>query len=56
MFKHLPFEICSVKDMFQSIMSEMVEDIGGVEAIVDDLLIQGDNESQHDACFTKVLE
>jgi len=37
-------------------MSEMFEDIEGVEVIVDDLLIWGENESQHDARLRKVLE
>jgi hypothetical protein len=37
-------------------MSEMFEDIDGVEVIVDDLLIWGESESQHDARLRRVLE
>ena len=29
-------------------MSEMLEDIEGVEVVVDDVLIWGENEDQHD--------
>ena len=56
MFKRLPFGLSSSQDVFQSIMSEMFEDIDGVEVIVDDLLIWGENESQHDACLKRVLD
>ena len=56
MFNRLPFGLCSAQDVFQSIMSEMFDDIDGVEVIVDDLLIWGENESQHDSRLRKVLE
>ena len=39
MFKRLPFGISSAKDVFQAVMSEMFEDIEGVEVVIDDLLI-----------------
>ena len=41
MFTQLPFCISSAQDVLQAIMSEMFEDIEGVEGIVDDLLIYG---------------
>ena len=37
-------------------MSEMFEDIEGVEVIVDDLLIWGETEMEHDERLRKVLE
>ena len=37
-------------------MSEMFEDIEGVEVVIDDLLVWGENEEQHDARLIKVLE
>lgn len=47
MFKRLSFGLSSAQDVFQDIMSEMFEDIEGVEVIVDDLLIWGETEKQH---------
>ena len=55
MFKRLPFGISSAQDVFQSVMSEMFEDIDGVEVIVDDILIWGENEKQHDTRLKQVL-
>ena len=52
MFKRLPFGISSVQDVFQSVISEMFED--GVEVIVDDILIWGENE-KHDTRLKQVL-
>ena len=36
MFKRLPFGLLSSQDIFQKIMSEMFQDIPGVEVVVDD--------------------
>ena len=56
MFKRLPFGLSSSQDIFQRIMSEMFEDIEGVEVVVDDLLVWGEDEEQHDSRLLKVLE
>ena len=56
MFKRLPFGISSAQDVFQSIMSQMFEDIEGVEIVVNDLLIWGTTEEQHDARLERVLQ
>ena len=56
MFTRLPFGISSAPDVFQSIMSEMFEDIDGVEVVVDDLLIWGETEEEHDIRLKQVLE
>ena len=37
-------------------MSEMFEDIPGVEVIVDDILVWGEDEEQHNVRLIKVLE
>ena len=37
-------------------MSEMFEDIEGVEVVVDDLLIWGTTEKEHDTRLGKVLQ
>ena len=49
MFRRLPFGISSAQDVFQSVMSEMFEDIDGVEVAVDDVIVWGTNEEEHDA-------
>ena len=56
MFTRLPIGISSAPDVFQSIMSEMFEDIEGVEVVVDNLLIWGETEEQHDSRLEKVLQ
>ena len=58
MFTRLPFGILSAQaqDVFQSVMSEMLQDIEGVEVVVDDLLIWGETEEQHDSRLEKVLQ
>ena len=56
MFTRLPFGISSAPDVFQTIMSEMFEDIDGVEVVVDDVLIWGETEDEHDLRLWKVLE
>lgn len=37
-------------------MSQTFEDLEGVEVIVDDILIWGENEQQHDKRLEKVLQ
>ena len=37
MFKHLPFGLTCSQDTFQRLMSDMLEDIEGVEIVVDDI-------------------
>ena len=56
MFKRLPFGLCSSQDIFQRVMSEMFEGVEGVEVVVDDILVWGENEQQHDERLAKVLE
>jgi len=54
-FTRLPFGIKSAPEMFQHRMSELFEDIEGVKAIVDDLLIWGKDDEEHDARLKQVL-
>ena len=56
MFKRLPFGLSSSQDVFQRVMSQMFEDIQGVEVVVDDILVWGENKQQHDARLRQVLE
>ena len=56
MFKRLPFGISSAQDVFQTCMSEIFEDTEGVEVVVDDILVWGIDEKQHDMRLEKVLQ
>ena len=56
MFKRLPFGLSSFQDIFQRIMSEMFHDTEGVEIVVDDVLIWGESEEQHDTHLIQILE
>ena len=56
MFKRLPFCLPSVQDIFQKVMTEMFEDTEGVEVVVDDILVWGTNEAEHDSRLIKVLD
>lgn len=55
-YKRLPFGIASAPEVFQSVMSNMFQDIEGVEVIVDDLVVWGENVEQHDERLRSVLE
>ena len=52
----LLFGISSAQDVFQAIMSEMFEDIEGVEVIVDDILVWGATVEEHNARLEQVLK
>ena len=56
MFKQLPFGICSAQDVFQTCMSEIFEDTEGVKVVVDDILVWGTDEKQHDMRLEKFLK
>ena len=55
MFKRLPFGISSAQDVFQRIMSEIFQDIEGVEVLVNDILVWTETEEQHDRILNEVL-
>ena len=48
-FTRLPFGTKSAPEVFQHRMSELFEDVEGVKAIVDYLLIWGKDDDEHDA-------
>ena len=56
MFKCLPFGLSSSQDIFQKAMLEMFHDIKEVEVVVNDLLIWGESDEQHDSRLIQVLE
>ena len=51
-----PFGIKSILEMYQRCMSEMVEDIPGVEVIVDDILVWGSTVEEHDERLQMTLD
>ncbi len=57
-FLRMPFGINSASEVFQKRMSQAFEDIDGVEviAIVDDILIWGKDEAEHNDRLKQVLE
>ena len=52
----LPFGIKSAPEIYQRIMDEMLEDIDGARAIMDDILIAGKTPQEHDRIMRKVVE
>ena len=54
-FKRLPFRISSVPEHFQRRMSAILEGIDGVLCQMDDILIFGATQSQHDERIHEVL-
>ena len=54
-FNRLPFGITSAPEHFQKRMSQMVDDLDGVTGIVDDLLVFGKTQEEHDENLDKVL-
>ena len=55
-YTRLPFGIASALKVFQNIMSHLFDDIEGVEVIVDDLVVWGENTEQHDVRLRQVLD
>ena len=54
-FTRLPFGINYAPEVFQHRMSEFFEDVEGLKAIVDNLLIWGKDDDEHDARLKQVL-
>ena len=54
-FTRLPFGIKSAPEVFQNHMSELFADVEGVKVIVDDLLVWGKDDEEHDARLEQVL-
>jgi hypothetical protein len=52
----MPFGINSASEVFQKRMSQAFEDIDGVEVIVDNILIWGKDEAEHNDRLKQVLE
>jgi len=54
-FRRVPFRITSAPEIFQRRMSEILSDLVGAEAIIDDVLIYGRTVQEHDECLEQVI-
>lgn len=55
-YLRMPFGINCAAEIFQRRMSALFENIEGVEVVVDDILIWGCSEMEHDARIRRVME
>ena len=55
-FNKLPFGISSAPELFQKRMGKLVEGLEGAVCLIDDVLVFGDDQEQHDARLEKVLK
>nr|XP_045614303.1 uncharacterized protein K02A2.6-like [Procambarus clarkii]XP_045614304.1 uncharacterized protein K02A2.6-like [Procambarus clarkii]XP_045614305.1 uncharacterized protein K02A2.6-like [Procambarus clarkii]XP_045614306.1 uncharacterized protein K02A2.6-like [Procambarus clarkii]XP_045614307.1 uncharacterized protein K02A2.6-like [Procambarus clarkii]XP_045614308.1 uncharacterized protein K02A2.6-like [Procambarus clarkii]XP_045614309.1 uncharacterized protein K02A2.6-like [Procambarus clarki len=54
-YKRLPFGLSSSPAIFQGFMSQLLVNIDGVVSFLDDIIVCGENEEEHDARLEKVL-
>ena len=54
-FNRLPFGITSAPEHFQRRMGDIVSGLEGVVCLVDDILVFGETQEEHDRCLTAVL-
>ena len=54
-FHRLPFGITSAPEHFQRRMSETLRGLSGVVCMIDDILVHGKTQEEHDECLNKVL-
>ena len=54
-FKRLPFGIKSAPEVFQKHMKQLLEGLDGVDVIMDDILVWGEDIRQHDERLIKPL-
>ena len=55
-FNRLPFGITSAPEYFQKHMSSILSGLEGVVCMVDDILVSGSTQQQHDQRLEKVLD
>ena len=55
-YKRLPFGLASSPAIFQRFMSQLLKDIDGVVAFLDDILIGGETKEEHDTRLNLVLK
>ncbi len=55
-YLRLPFGVCNAPEVFMRKMSETFDDLPGTEIIMDDILVYGSTEKDHDQNLEKVLQ
>ncbi|KAJ3655671.1 hypothetical protein Zmor_014792 [Zophobas morio] len=55
-FNRLPFGLKTAPELFQKLNTNNFGDIEGVSVYIDDLLIAGETEEEHDAILNKVID
>ena len=55
-FNKLPFGISSAPELFQKRMGFILEGVDGVTCLIDDVLVVGKDEVEHDARLTRALQ
>lgn len=55
-YLRLPFGITSASEVFSKRLQEFFKDLPGVECLVDDILVHGENVSEHDENLVRMLE
>lgn len=55
-FKRLPFGITSTPEIFQRKMTETLQELDGVTIYIDDVLVFGETEKEHDERLEKLLK
>jgi hypothetical protein len=55
-FRRLPYGITSAPEVFHRTMVEHFNDINGVEIFIDDLIVYGTTEDEHDSRLKQVLD
>ena len=55
-FQRMPFGIKSAQEVFQKRMCQLIGDLPGVETDIDDILVWGTNQEEHDSRLAAVLK
>ena len=55
-FKRLPYGVCVASDVFQRVMSQLLEGMPGVVCYQDDILIHANTKAEHDKRLRMVLD
>ena len=55
-FQRMPLGIKSAQEVFQKRMSQLLGDLPGVETDIDDILVWGGSQEEHDSRLTAVLK
>ncbi len=55
-YTRLPFGICSASEVFQKRMHDILQGLDGVQCLIDDVLIFGKDQMEHDTRLVAVLD